>query len=333
VNKLLRLAVSAALLTLVASRTEWDKVSAAIVHMRWQYWLAGVGLLMLAQVAGAWRWKYYADELRFERPLHQLTGFCFIGMYFNLTLPTSVGGDVVRAWYLNGQSERRLAAFASVFLERLNGLMVLVALACLGVFLSPQKLPGWISLSVWTIGACGVLGLLSLPAVARLGRLRPTRVEQLTTVLRLLRVPRILGWTLLLSLFVQAANVIVVWLIGQALHTSIPDAFYWILVPMVSLLTLLPISVNGMGVREGATALFLAPMGVAEGTAFTLAILWFAVYAVVSLLGGAVYLFGRFPKPETPAQGPGDAPAHEVTCGSLGGDSDQGRTGQHQQAA
>ena len=60
-------------------------------------------------------------------------------------------------------------------------------------------------------------------------------------------------------------------------------------------------------------------LAIVWGTALSLAFLWFAVYAAVSLLGGAVYLFGRFPKPETPAQTPA-----EVTCGSLGGDSDQG---------
>jgi hypothetical protein len=64
---------------------------------------------------------------------------------------------------------------------------------------------------------------------------------------------------------------------------------------------LLPISVNGMGVREEATVLFLAPLGIAEGTALTLSVLWFAVCASVSLLGGAVYLFGHFPRPEASA--------------------------------
>ncbi len=158
-------------------------------------------------------------------------------------------------------------------------------------------------------------------------------MDLLATTLRLLRLPRILALTLVLSVFVQVANVVIVWLIGEAIRAPIPAAYFWVMVPMVSLLTLLPVSVNGMGVREGATALFLAPLGVEQGTALTLAFLWFAVYTVVSLLGGAVYLFGRFPKPETPAQTPAHAPVREVTCGSLGGDSDQGRTGERRQAA
>ncbi len=109
--------------------------------------------------------------------------------------------------------------------------------------------------------------------------------------------------TLALSLLVQAGNVLVVWLIGQAIHAPVPAAYYWVMVPMVSLLTLLPISVNGMGVREEATILFLAPLGVAAGTALTLSVLWFAVSATVSLVGGAVYLLGQVSQRAVPAGG------------------------------
>src|SRR5262249_22043845 len=101
-----------------------------------------------------------------------------------------------------------------------------------------------------------------------------------------------------LSIFVQVANVLIVWLIGLALAAPVPASFYWVFVPMVSLLTLLPISVNGMGVREGGTALLLAPVGVSHHVAVTLAFLWFAVYVATILLGGVVYLFvGQVSKP------------------------------------
>jgi hypothetical protein len=363
------------LLTRVACRTDWGQVRAGFVDLRWQYWLAAVLLLIFAQVVSAMRWKYYTDQLRLPRSLGQLTGFYFIGMYFNLMLPTSVGGDVVRAWYLDGQSGRRVPAFASVFLDRLNGLVVLVALACLAVTLSPLPLPSWIVISVWSIAACGLLGLAGLHLFVRRASVRrqrpevgsqrsevgirsaeqrpltsdfrpPTRMEQLRTTLALFCLPRVLAATLLLSLCVQAVNVLIVWLIGQAIGAPIPATYYWVMVPMVTLLTLLPISVNGMGVREEATVLFLAPLGIASGTALTLSVLWFAVSASVSLLGGAVYFLGHFPKPVTPAavslspclpfsrrQGDEEKGRQGESCGPLGGDSDQGRAGQHRHAA
>jgi uncharacterized membrane protein YbhN (UPF0104 family) len=101
---------------------------------------------------------------------------------------------------------------------------------------------------------------------------------------------------LALSVFVQLANVVLVWLVGQSIAVPVPALYYGIVVPMVTLLTLLPISVNGLGVREGGLILFLAPLGVSESTALSLAFLWFSVFTTVSLCGGAVYLFGRFPR-------------------------------------
>jgi hypothetical protein len=125
----------------------------------------------------------------------------------------------------------------------------------------------------------------------------------------------------LLSILIQAANVVLVWLVGQSLGLSIPGGYYWIMVPMVTLLTLLP-SIGGVGVREGGTALFLGPLGVATGAAVTLSLMWFAVFAACSLGGGGVYLFGRFTRPEM-----------ETDHGPFGHHSDQGRAGQLEAAA
>src|SRR5262249_26781431 len=124
---------------------------------------------------------------------------------------------------------------------------------------------------------------------------------QVKTVLAAFRQPRVLIATTLLSTVVQIASVSLAWLVGMALNLQVPGSFYWIMVPLVSLLTLLPISVNGMGVREGATAVLLAPHGITAALAYSLSLLWFAVYVAAGLSGGLVYLFGRFPKPETPA--------------------------------
>src|SRR5262249_33990365 len=134
--------------------------------------------------------------------------------------------------------------------------------------------------------------------------------------------PGLLLGTSGLSIGVQVANVLVVWLIGRALDVAVPAVYYSILVPMVTLFTLLPISLNGMGIREGSTVLFLAPLGVGEGMALCLAILWFFVLTTVSLCGGVVYFFGCFPRPEV-------QPPHE----SIRRDPHQRRAGQSQAAA
>jgi uncharacterized membrane protein YbhN (UPF0104 family) len=322
VSKTWRMIISVLLLTWLASRLSWAQLGHELAHLRLEWLLAAGGLYVLTQVVSAFRWQLLAGPLGFAQPLRQYAGYYFIGMFFNLFLPTSVGGDVIRALYLDGGSGRKLAAFLSTFLDRFSGLLVLLALACLAMALCPIPLPAWISLCVWGAAAGAALGLAVLPLLARwTGRFaRVRRLRQAALIY--LDHPRLLVYGSALSLVVQAANVIVVWLAGQALGLSVPGAYYWILVPMVTLLTLLPISLNGMGIREGGTVLFLAPLGIDETAALSLAFLWFAVFTAVSLLGGCVYLFGRFPRPQV-----------QDSHGSVDRDSDQGRARQPKAAA
>jgi uncharacterized membrane protein YbhN (UPF0104 family) len=172
--------------------------------------------------------------------------------------------------------------------------------------------------------------MASLPIVKNWERLPPLQRQQLQSALALLRVPRVLIGATIMSILVQLLGVVTLWCIGLSLGLDIPVSYYCILGPMVSLLTLLPLSVNGMGVREGGTVLFLAPLGVDEGTALTLAFLWFAVQAAVSLLGGVVYLFGAFPKAETISDLPDEGMNDH---GSVDRDTDQGREGELTTAA
>jgi hypothetical protein len=82
---------------------------------------------------------------------------------------------------------------------------------------------------------------------------------------------------------------------------SVPPIYYWIVVPLVCILTLLPISLAGVGVREGSMVLLLAPLGVSEDLALCLSMLWFSVLLAVGACGGLVYLFGKFPRPRVRA--------------------------------
>jgi uncharacterized membrane protein YbhN (UPF0104 family) len=335
-NKLLRLllrvAVTMALVTWVALHTKWGEVQDAFVKLDVRYWLAGVAILVVTQVVSAVRWQVIARQLGLERPLTQLTGFYFIGMYFNLMLPTSVGGDVVRAWYLNGGSGKKLRSVAAVLLDRINGVIVLVALACVASFFGGSEVPTWASWSAYACLASGMGGIAVLAILTRLRLVPKSRQEQVDAMWSIVRAPGPLAISTLCSLFVQVANVAIVWLVALGLGLDISFAYCCVFVPLISLVTMLPVSINGIGLREKQMELFLAPVGVSASMAVGLSILWFAVSLAVSLLGGLVYLFGSFPRPksaETLAEGNDD----DSVDGPVDGDPDQGREGQPRRAA
>lgn len=305
-RSLLRVAVSTAILAGLASRLDWAQVTAAFREMRWDYWLAALALFLGTQVVSAMRWQWLARPLGFRESLGRFTALYFVGMFFNLLLPTSIGGDAVRAVYLNAGSRRRTAALLSVLLDRLSGLLVLLALACVAAAAYPLPLPIWVGLAV-AGAAGGALTLLAiLPAstklLARLDATGTGRRHQLLAKVRHVAVslhdafdlfarrPRLVAASAVLSLLVQVTGVIQVWLIGRALGLDVPVGVFGVAVPMVALLTLLPVSVSGMGVREAGMVLFLQPAGVAVGPAVTVAFLWFCVQTAGGLCGAVVYL-------------------------------------------
>src|SRR5262249_2764265 len=147
-SKKLRLIISVLLLSFVAWKN-WHRVAESFAHLRIELWVAAVGLYALAQIVSSLRWQLLARPLGFQQSLGQYISYYYLGMFFNLVLPTSVGGDVVRAWYLDGGQKRRGVAFLTVLQDRFNGLMVLLAIVCVAVTVYPGRLPPWIPWSAW----------------------------------------------------------------------------------------------------------------------------------------------------------------------------------------
>jgi uncharacterized membrane protein YbhN (UPF0104 family) len=303
VKKYWRVLGSGVLVSLLIWRIDWHQVGAAFVQLDVTYWLLALGLYVLTQAVSALRWQMLAATLGLGGRLWDYLSYYFIGMFFNLVLPTSVGGDVVRAWYLGrphpcgGETDqqkvgRRTAAFLSVLADRVNGFAVLIAVACVAALCCPTALPDWIAWTVAGVGAAGLLGMVTLPLLPRLRTAlsaRPRLAQLLESADLCLRDRRMVGVTLL-SLVVQLANIVLAWLVGEGLGLPVPPLYYGVLIPLVAILTLLPISLNGMGLREAGTVLLLAPLGVSASSAVTLSLLIFAVYAAASLGGGVFYL-------------------------------------------
>jgi len=340
VKNWLRWGGSLVLLIVLATRLNWAQVGASFASLRVELWLLAVLLYAVCQVMSSVRWRLLSGVVGFRGRVHRFVGMYFVGSFFNLLLPTSVGGDVVRIYHLSrmpfeGRAGRRTLATLSVFVDRVSGLTVLVAIACLAAWLSPLHLPTWSSVAVALAGVgvfAGLVGIAMGSYLARwvLPRLpnswQPPLARLLTAAKLYMRHPKVLIGATLLSCAVQGLNVVVVWCIGLGLGINVPLVCYGVLVPLTTLLTLLPISLNGMGLREAGYALLMRPLGVAAPVAVTLSFLSFLAMVVVSLFG-LVYMSGRSTRI------PSDANEEKEHERSLGGDSDQGRTGQSSAAA
>jgi uncharacterized membrane protein YbhN (UPF0104 family) len=293
----LRLAAGIGLVSILAARTDWRPVAAALTGLRFEHWLAALAIYLASQVASAWRWGVLARPLGFMYPQRHFRQLYFEGMFFSLCLPSSIGGDVVKAYRLAPDVGGRVLAGCTVLADRATGV---VALTVIGLTALATRTYGLSLLPALGVGAALLAAALASVSVGlailnwlirRLppdGRLAVLFSKLLPYHERPEVFRRAIGW----GLVVQLCSVLVVVEIGQAMRLDLPLVAYFVSVPAVAMLTMLPVSVSGVGVREGGLAWMLAAYGVAPAIGITLGVLWFFVTVVAGLVGGIVYLYG-----------------------------------------
>lgn len=324
-----RIVGSAALVGLLAWRLDWGQLRQAFAALDLRLWALALAVYLAAQVVSSLRWQLLAAPLGFDLSFGRYVALYFVGTFFNLVLPTSVGGDVVRVWYLAADKRQRGRAFLSVLAERGSGVGVLVLLACVGACFVPVELPPWMVTLLVALGAgfvCGVACVPALPLCTRLPLVGERLVPFADLVRTYLRRPELILIATALSVVVQLASVAQMWLVAVGLGLDVSFGYLTVAVPLLTLLTLVPVSVNGMGLREVGLVVLLTPVGVTAAQAVSLSVLQFAVCVAASLVGGGFYLAGPYARYAPSPEGQSDDE-------SVGGDPDQGREGQPAQAA
>jgi len=256
-------------------------------------WATAFLMLLLAQVLSSIRWWILANTLSFPGPWSTYLGFYYVGMFFNLFLPTGIGGDLFKAHFLSREEGRRFLALFTVVGDRFFGMIAMLLLgggaAALWSGLLPQPFDGFLTLSSLTILA----GLAGFPLLQKaMGRLWPQVSGRLEGLFILWHQPRRFFCVLGLSFALQILGMGAVALLGAGIHIHLPVAFYFAVLPLVGIITLIPVSFNGIGVREGAFVYFFGLKGIEAEPALGLGLLFFSLQVALSLVGGVAYAAG-----------------------------------------
>src|SRR5215472_15907245 len=235
--------------------------------------------------------------------------FYLIGMFFNLFAPGTVGGDISRIYYLardqEGGREKdwggiTLNATVSVFVDRVIGMMVLVWLGALGLILFPQyAVPSAVRLLTFALALGFIVGGLLIPVLRRiLPAVGYSTVVKLRVALRSYRARwQAIPQAIALSFVIHLIQAWIHLLIGRAIHIEIPFSYCIILYPLVGTFAAIPITLNGLGLREGGYLFLLAVIGINSEKAIAFGVLLFLAIAADSLVGGVVFLLKKSPKP------------------------------------
>jgi uncharacterized membrane protein YbhN (UPF0104 family) len=296
---LLKFLISVGLIGFFVWRIDFSNVYAAILKTKVSYLLIGLVLYPLGQVICAIKWQYLARALGIHKDLKPMVGLYFIGMFFNLFLPTSIGGDITRSLYLNPRSGNTRSSFLSVLVERGTGVLSMLILASV-VMLSRYgaTLPTILRYGFPVASVFVFVFIWILPYALRNTR---TKIRRLLfqELIVFWKHPRIGIVAVLYSVIFHSILVAIHVCIARALSLNIPVPYHFITVSLASLASLLP-SFNGIGVRDGAYIYLLSRIGIDKGFGLLFSFLWFLIMAVSSFIGCIVYLIqGLSPAPGT----------------------------------
>ena len=295
---LAKLAVMAGLLSLLYRHVDFAAFRAALAGLRWGWIPLIYALLLFNTALNSWKWGLLLKSDGIAIPLRSLMCSHLIGTFFNLFLPSSIGGDAYRVVDVGRRAGAGAKSFAAVFAERLMGFLALALWGLLFSAIGWSRLPDKRILFLPVI----VFALVQRRAlVAVWGFLRMDRLKKLDAFLhRFLDSMagyhadrKLIAWVFGLSLVFQMTAIATIFCISRALHWDAPFVYFCIFVPLITLGEALPISIFGIGVRDGLYVFFFAQAGVAREQALSLALVYVLISILYSLGGGVLFLLRR----------------------------------------
>jgi uncharacterized protein (TIRG00374 family) len=299
-----RIIISAALLALLITKIPADDVQPKDTHTGTLLFLAfGLLFTLFGFVLSAWRWQRTFAVFDVHVPLRTLFGHYLAGQFVGNVLPSTIGGDVLRVSRAAKTTGTSDIAFASVVIERLSGFVALPLLSLVGFAIEPSLLEldrSWIALMIAGATIAALVVILFVAGSPRLaGRFAKHQNWMRfigavhVGVDRIRREPRRALSVLVAAITYQVSVLIAVYCAIHALGISVPNGAVLAFLPAVASAQVLPISLSGLGIREGLLVLLLRPLDVPTGKAIGVGLLWYGMTLVVSLLGAPAFAVGQ----------------------------------------
>lgn len=304
---LIKLLVSGGLIAYILTRIHIERSLHTLVSAKLSFIVLALVVYLFAQALSAVRWTVLVRPLGIKTPFKDLVSYYLIGMFFNLFAPGTVGGDVSRVYYLvkdqqrddQGRTVPTVRVAMSVFMDRAIGMVVLIWMGAAGLLLFPgYPVPAAIR-SLTLMLALGFAICTVLIPVLR--RALPEDGNSLIVKLRLVLRSYRAHWHaivqgILLSLIVHLIQAWMHLVMGRALNLAIPFSFCLIVYPLVGTFAAIPISLNGLGLREGGYIFLLGLIGIDSENGIAFVLLLFLIVATDSLIGGIIFLLKKTPR-------------------------------------
>jgi uncharacterized membrane protein YbhN (UPF0104 family) len=287
----IKILISFVMIALIYRATDFNKLSQTFSSISVESVLIVLLVYFLGQVISAYKWwnilKASGIKVSFSKTIKSY----FIGMFVNCFGLGTVGGDVARALLVAGRENSKVTSLSSVIADRAHGLAILALIGSISAFtFGSDFLDKKYSYIMLAVAICAILGWFTGPFIARKflpseSKLRE-KIENVTKAFP--TDPKTILFISALSLLFHSIQLLLHYWMGYIVFVDLPLKELFIIIPIINILATLPISWNGLGVREQAYAFFLAPHLLSTEQAVTFGALWLLAVTTCSAIGGLV---------------------------------------------
>ncbi len=289
-----KVAVSATVLWFLLRRMDLGQAFGLLAGSDKVRWAAALGLVILSQVISSARWQVLLKPLGYHLEWFRVLKIYYVGMFFSLFLPSVIGGDGIKTFYIAGSWRRVPTALYTLVADRAIGMTALILYSLVGAVSVWPEIPAWMAVALLA-AVPGIYLLLILlprfshPVLALSRRLRELPRDRLFVYWTDPR-PAITGWGI--SLVVHLLIVLAHLLMASSLGLGVPAGAWFLIYPLAGFVSVIPVSLNGIGLREASYVYLLGLFGIGPEQAFSLGVMWFSLVLTNGMLGGLPYLFG-----------------------------------------
>jgi hypothetical protein len=302
-------AVSVCLLVWLVTAIDWRNCIQVAARADLALMLLAVVLLTLERVLSVVKWLLFLKVKGSTVSFWRLFIINYVGGFWGLILPSSVSADIVRGYYLSRATSDLKLTVTSMAADRFISGVSLVCVACLGGWYAGYQ-PGLERLRVLTflLAAGTAISVVILFQGALLRwldrhviqkfsgwRIIQTARKWMVSCLEYRQYPGLLLIAFLLSISVQVVRVLIFYVVALGFDLHAPLMYYIVFIPLIMVLIMLPVSLNGIGVREVSFVSFFSLAGMPESGAFVVSFAVSVLTTLTTAVGGLIYMFDRNP--------------------------------------
>ncbi len=290
-----RIGGSAAMLALLFTALPYADIAAAIKSVPWSVWPVALAMYLALHLLGVVKWRMLVNAAGAGLSFRTAVRAYYMGLFGNTFLPSIVGGDVVRAGVALRAARSKSGLVLGSLIDRLLDIVGMAAVAGVGALLSPRALEAESRRIFLTLGALlaaggvgAVVALLVIPVRRFPWRARRLMVQVRRAIRATIERPQALVGAFALGMALQSLLTALNWWLGRVIGIDIP-MYVWLFVwPLAKIAGLLPLTQNGIGVREAAQAVLFAPFGVSAAKAVATGLVFEVVIISGGLVGGLI---------------------------------------------